>query len=233
MDYPTIEFEVWGDYALFTDPITGVGGEKFSYQVPTYEALKGMLKQLYWKPTFIWVIDEVRVMNQIRMEEIGTKPLLYNDSSKNELAYYTYLSDVRYQVRAHMEWNYNRSEYENDRLFCKHIPITYGRFKRGERRPVVLGTTECKAFIRMTKFGSGESYYDNVPALSFGNMYFGRVYPDEAFNDDTRGMVTDVFFRPVMRNGIIKFPCVQDCTDFRKVHPMKMKRFKLKGEVPA
>lgn len=36
-----IEFKVTGRYALFTDPLTRVGGEKCSYHVPTYEALKG------------------------------------------------------------------------------------------------------------------------------------------------------------------------------------------------
>ena len=53
----TVEFEVTGEYALFSDPITRVGGEKFTYQVPTYEALKGILQSVYWKPTLIWIID--------------------------------------------------------------------------------------------------------------------------------------------------------------------------------
>lgn len=57
-----VEFQVTGDYALFSDPILRVGGEKCSYQVPTYEALKGILQSVYWKPTIIWVIDAVRVM---------------------------------------------------------------------------------------------------------------------------------------------------------------------------
>ena len=43
----TVEFEVTGEYALFSDPITRVGGEKFTYQVPTYEALKGILQSVY------------------------------------------------------------------------------------------------------------------------------------------------------------------------------------------
>ena len=42
-----VEFEVFGDYALFSDPITRVGGEKFTYQVPTYEALKGVLQSVF------------------------------------------------------------------------------------------------------------------------------------------------------------------------------------------
>lgn len=47
--------------ALFTDPLTKVGGEKFSYPVPTYQALKGITESIYWKPTLIWVIDRCRV----------------------------------------------------------------------------------------------------------------------------------------------------------------------------
>ena len=50
----TITLHVWGRYALFSDPITRVGGEKFSYPVPTYQAVKGILESVYWKPTFIW-----------------------------------------------------------------------------------------------------------------------------------------------------------------------------------
>lgn len=48
MRYPNIvEFSVVGDYALFSDPITRVGGEKCTYQIPTYEALKGILSSVY------------------------------------------------------------------------------------------------------------------------------------------------------------------------------------------
>ena len=47
----TIEFEVYGPYALFSDPVMRVGGEKTSYHIPTYEALKGIVESVYWKPT--------------------------------------------------------------------------------------------------------------------------------------------------------------------------------------
>ena len=97
----SIEFEVSGRYALFTDPLSKVGGEKCSYHVPTYEALKGIAKSIYWKPTLIWVIDEVRVMKRIRTQTKGVKPL--DLSGGNSLAIYTFLADVQYQVRAHFE----------------------------------------------------------------------------------------------------------------------------------
>ena len=92
----SVEFQVYAKYALFSDPITRVGGEKFSYQVPTYQALKGILESVYWKPTFIWYIDAVRVMNKIQTEGKGVRPIkMYGG---NDLAYYTYLKEVRYQV---------------------------------------------------------------------------------------------------------------------------------------
>ena len=88
----TIEFKLWGRYALFTDPLTKIGGEKCSYHLPTYEALKGVCKSIYWKPTIVWIVDAVRVMKRIRTQTKGTKPLEF--SGGNTLAIYTFLSDV-------------------------------------------------------------------------------------------------------------------------------------------
>ena len=43
----SIDYEVSGDYALFSDPVLRVGGEKTSYHIPTYEALKGITESIY------------------------------------------------------------------------------------------------------------------------------------------------------------------------------------------
>ena len=98
----SVEFEIKGAYGMFSDPITRVGGEKFSYQVPTYEALKGILQSVYWKPTIIWIIDEVRIMNLIQTETKGVRPIKYY-KDENDLSYYTYLKDCRYQGAFYME----------------------------------------------------------------------------------------------------------------------------------
>ena len=114
----TIEYEVYGMYALFSNPVMRVGGEKTSYHIPTYEALKGITESIYWKPTIMWIVDAVRVMNPIQTETKGIRPIVYNGG--NELAYYTYLKDVRYQVRAHFEFNENHPELLKDRNENKH-----------------------------------------------------------------------------------------------------------------
>lgn len=222
--YPNIvEFQVTGDYALFSDPIMRVGGEKCSYQVPTYEALKGILSSVYWKPTLIWHVDEVRVMNRIQTEVKGIRPIKY--SGGNDLAYYTYLKNCRYQVRAHFEWNENRPELENDRDENKHHQIALRMIRKGGRRDVFLGTRECQGYVEPCEFGSGEGAYDDLPELGFGLMYHGITYADEAYSEETQQKMTARFWYPVMKNGVIAFPRPEDCPGQKHLRNMEMKPF--------
>ena len=225
MQHPNIvEFKVFGKYALFSDPITRIGGEKCSYQIPTYEAVKGILHSVYWKPTFIWIIDEIRVINPIQTQSSGIRPIQYNDG-KNNLAIYTYLKDVEYQVRAHFEWNQNRPELESDRNENKHHNIAKRMIERGGRRDVFLGSRECQGYVESCAFGEGQSTYDEICELSFGFMFHGFTYPDEAISEDERGKVHTRFWYPKMKKGIISFPRPEECEKKRFVKEMFMKRF--------
>lgn len=107
-------YKVYGDYALFSDPITRVGGEKMSYPIPTYSALIGITKAIYFKPTLLYVIDSVKVLKPIRTVSKGVRPIKYNNGG-NDLSIYTYLTDVAYAVKGHFIWNENRPEFANDR----------------------------------------------------------------------------------------------------------------------
>lgn len=222
----TVEYEVTGEYALFADPITKVGGERCSYQVPTYEALKGILQSVYWKPTLIWVIDEVRVMNPIQMETKGIRPIKYYNN-KNDLSYYTYLKDCKYQVRAHFVWNENRKELENDRNEHKHHNIAKRMIERGGRRDIFLGSRECQGYVRPCVLGEGVGAYDGVEELSFGMMYHGITYADEAYSEETRGKMSVRLWHASMKKGIISFIPPEECIH-RTVREMNVKSF---GEV--
>ena len=78
-------------YALFSNPTLSVGGEKCSYQVPTYESIKRITENIYWKPTIKWVIDSVIVLNQIDYETKAVATVKEMDMSKRDLSYYTCL----------------------------------------------------------------------------------------------------------------------------------------------
>ena len=207
----SITFRVWGRQALFTDPVTKIGGEKFSYQVPTYEAVKGILKSIYWKPTLIWHIDRIRVMKPIRTQSKSTKPLDWNGG--NTLAIYTFLQDVEYQVEAHFEWNVNWPELAADRIEGKHAAIAQRMLERGGRQDIFLGTRDCQGYVEPCKFGDPcrdgkPGFYDGIDNLDFGLMFHSFGYPEETGNNE----LVSRFWQANMQHGIVAFPEAHDKT---------------------
>lgn len=214
-----IEFTVRGVFAMFTDPLTKLGGEKCSYQVPTYEALKGITKSIYWKPTLIWVIDRVRIMNPIQTQTRGIKPLNYGGG--NDLAIYTFLSKVEYQVQAHFEWNEFREELSADRIDGKHYEMALRAVERGGRQDVFLGTRDCQGYVEPCKFGSGSGEYDNRAEISWGLMFHGFDYPDEIGKPEFRAR----FWIPKMEKGVINFVAPSECEVRKFIREMHPKHF--------
>jgi CRISPR-associated protein Cas5d len=215
-----IEFEVYGNYALFTDPLTKIGGEKMSYQIPTYQALRGIVDSIYWKPTLIWIIDEVRVMNPIQTESKGIRPIEYGGG--NTLAYYTYLRDVRYQVKAHFIFNPHREDLVFDRNEHKHHNVSKRAVTAGGRRDIFLGSRECQGYVEPCIFGEGEGFYDNYDGeIDFGMMVHGINYPDETGKNELETRL----WKPIMKKGVINFIRPDECTLIRKSGEMKPKQF--------
>lgn len=204
----SITYKVYGKYALFTDPLTKIGGEKFSYDIPTYGALKGITESIYWKPTFVWIIDEVKIMKPIQTQSKGIRPIRYQHGEKeneNDLSIYTYLYDVEYLVKAHFEWNENRPELAADRDENKHWDIAKRMIERGGRRDIFLGTRECQGYVEPCDFEEPSIPYGAIPERSFGVMVHGITYPDEQMVPSYAGRMTVRLWKPVMKNGIIRF----------------------------
>lgn len=222
----SVEFKVTGRHALFTDPVTRMGGEKCSYHIPTYEALKGILKSVYWKPTLIWIIDEVRIMKPIKTEAKSIKPLNYGGG--NTLAMYTYLADVEYQVQAHFEWNLFREDMAADRIDGKHFQIAKRMIDKGGRQDIFLGARECQGYVEPCRFGEETGVYDDLERLDYGIMFHGFDYPDETGKTDENGKADSNgenrlhsrFWKPVMQRGIIKFIRPEKCTMRKFVREM-------------
>jgi CRISPR-associated protein Cas5d len=210
-----VEFKVYGKTALFTDPLTKIGGEKCSYHIPTYEALKGIAGSVYWKPTFVWIIDAVRIMNPIRTQTKGMKPIKYQGGG-NDLSIYTYLSDVEYQVRAHFEWNLNRADMEKDRNDMKHWMVAKRMIERGGRRDVFLGTRECQGYVEACSFGDGKGFYDESREIGYGLMFHGFDYPDELGKSELHSR----FWYPKMIDGVVKFIRPEACSIRKLVRAM-------------
>ncbi|NLI62482.1 MAG: type I-C CRISPR-associated protein Cas5 [Methanosarcinaceae archaeon] len=223
-----LTYLVHGRRALFSDPITRVGGEKFSYHIPTYQAIKGITESIYWKPTIVWRVLRVRVLNKIRMESSGIRPIKYNDATGNELSYYTYLKDVAYEVEVKFDWNENRPDLIKDRNENKHFFMAKRAIESGGRRDIFLGTRECQGYIEPCEFGENESYYDSENTsdeVTYGMQFHSFIYPDEAYDDESYNNFTATFWNAKMVNGIINFPLPKDTQYKRKIYGMEKKDF--------
>jgi CRISPR-associated protein Cas5d len=199
--------------------------------LPTYEALKGIAKSIYWKPTIIWHIDRVRVMQRIRTQTKGVKPLDFGGGTT--LAIYTYLTGdphpetgeprIEYQVNAHFEWNLHRPELESDRNDGKHFEIAKRSLERGGRQDIFLGTRECQGYVEPCDFGSGKGDYDGAGELQYGLMFHSFDYPDETGTD----RLVRNLWRPKLVDGILTFPRPDDLTQVLKsdIRSMGIKPF--------
>lgn len=216
-------YKIKGEYALFTDPVTKGGGEKFTYQVPTYQALKGITEAIYWKPTLIYYISSVKIMNQIKTETKGIRTIMGN--GKNDLNYYTYLKDVEYLVKVYFEWNLKYDNLKDDRQEIKHQQILLRSLTKGGRRDVFLGSRECIGKIEKiteTEYENSKGYYKEEN-LNFGIMFHSFIYPNETM--DKIDKLQSTFTHIQMENGEIKFIRPEECTIKNELGNYKIKEF--------
>ena len=198
-----VTYKVYGKRALFSDPIVGMGGEKSSYSIPTYEALRGITESIYWKPTIDWVVDEVRIMNPIKKVASGQLLVLYS-SKKKDLSINMYLMDVCYEVKVHFIQNVVRPDLKHDFIEQKHLAIMKRSILKGGRAPIFLGTSECVGMIEPVNFGEDPGYYDNID-MDFDMMFKNFEYPEFIGRPSAAH-----FFMPKMKNGIISFADTKD-----------------------
>jgi CRISPR-associated protein Cas5d len=65
-------------------------------------------------------------------------------------------------------------------------------------------------------FGENKGFYDDGGELAFGLMFHGFDYPDETGKNELHSR----FWRPVMGNGVVKFPRPEDCPVSKFVREM-------------
>ena len=195
-----IELEVSGRYAMFTDPLTVTGGERCSLPVPTYEALKGIVSAVYWVPQIRWMIEDVRVMEQIRTESVSVKNRKYY-STGCDLSLYTYLKDVRYRIKASFTDGNAPLSAEDEHRYYR---TAQRMLSRGGRLSPYLGTRRCPAVLQNAVFSEGSGYYDNGGSVDLGLMYHSPVYSDKG--------ISLRLWRCSMVNGVISFPAPEECS---------------------
>ena len=224
-------YRLKGEYALFTDPVTKGGGEKFTYPIPTYQAIKGITEGIYWKPTLHFFIFVMKVINTVQTETMGMRPIITTGDGGNDLSYYTYLTKVEYLVKFHFEWNLNRPDLMNDRQEIKHQQILLRSLDKGGRRDVFIGTRECIGAVERisaTDYQEAKTCYDDK-TINFGIMFHSFSYPGESYDEPTAGKLISNFSAIQMREGVITFVRPEECVIRQELRDYSIKKFTFDG----
>ncbi len=216
-----IKVRLWGDFALFSRPETKV--ERYTYDVITPSAARGILDSIYWHPGLKWIIDQIYVMKPIRFtsvrrNEVKSKVLAsnmlqaYNGSDK---AFYistkddivqrasVILCDVEYVISAHFELTDKAHESDNPGKF---LDITHRRLRSGGCFSMpYFGCREFPANFALYEDEEIKTAYEDVAEKDLGLMLYDM---DFSAPDGPQPM----FFRAIMKHGVID---LRDCEVIR------------------
>lgn len=208
-----IRLLVWGDYACFTRPEMKV--ERVSYDVMTPSAARGIMESIHWKPAIKWVVDSIRVLNEIRFDnvrrnEVGSKipagnvkkamkgePVVlcqYASEDRQQRATLL-LRDVAYVIEAHFEMTDKAEPQDTPE---KHYAIITRRARQGQcfQQPY-LG---CREFPARFRFIEED---EPVPhSMLKGEKDLGWMLLDIDHEND----MNPLFFRATMKDGLIEIP---------------------------
>lgn len=230
-DHKLFEFTyvLYGNHALFTNPLTKMSGSKFSYQVPTYQALEGITKNIYWKPSVLPVIESLEVLNEIEyeIENVRLRPA----DGSSQIGQNMLLKNVRYIVHGYYIPAPDLSAaacLENDCFNAgKHRKIFENALKKGGRMPIFLGASDYTGYVEPYDAETeGQSFYKDT-VIPMGSMFYQFDYPN-CLNPSQ--YINRYFMLTVMNNGEIIYPLIKRYTDKKQNLPPEIFSEKIKAE---
>ena len=216
-----VRIRVWGDYALFSRPELKV--ERYSYDVITPSAARGILDAIYYHPGMRWIIDKIYVVKPIRFTSVRRNEIKSKISASNVLQAYNgadkalymssnqeivqrasvLLTDVEYVIEAHFEMTEKANKTDNPGKFKD---ITMRRLKKGECYHMpYFGCREFPAHFALCEEEEIKTVYETVLEKDFGIMFYDMDYSDPE-------NIQSMFFRAVMRQGVLD---LRDCEVIR------------------
>ncbi|WP_411140940.1 type I-C CRISPR-associated protein Cas5c [Streptomyces sp. x-80] len=161
--FPDVVVETWGELACFTRP--ELKTERVSYQVMTPSAADGLLKSIFWKPEFRYVIRRIEVLEPIRwmrvrrneVQSVVTAPRVkalradrrarYDAEEDRDQRSTMALRDVRYRVHAQIVVSPKARKGS-----AGFAPVSQEKFREQLRRRVERGACFSQPFFGCREF---------------------------------------------------------------------------------
>ena len=213
-----IQLEVWGPYALFSRPELKV--ERYSYDVLTPSAARGIVEAVYFHPGLKWHIDRIYVLNPIRFVSVrrnevaskisgrnvrqaaqgGGQPLYLATPQEIVQRASLLLQDVHYVIEAHFDMTDKAAPSDNPGKFQD---IVKRRMERGQcYHTPYFGCREFPAFFQRWTGGS-------IPTID-ESRDLGLMLYDFDYSDPQN--ITPTYFHAQLEHGVLN---TRDCEVFR------------------
>ena len=213
-----IQLEVWGPYALFSRPELKV--ERYSYDVPTPSAARGIVEAVYFHPGLKWHIDRIYVLNPIRFVSVrrnevaskisgrnvrqaaqgGGQPLYLATPQEIVQRASLLLQDVHYVIEAHFDMTDKAAPSDNPGKFQD---IVKRRMERGQcYHTPYFGCREFPAYFQRWTGGS-------IPTID-ESRDLGLMLYDFDYSDPQN--ITPTYFHAQLEHGVLN---TRDCEVFR------------------
>jgi len=185
---------VWGRKAQFTIP--HLRADPVTYSVPTPSAMKGVVRALYWKPEFEYVvrrIDLVKAGTLTTEKFIGVRQSVGRPG--RAVVTSTILRDVAYVVWVDVEPNKART----DRTARSYVEEARKRIETGQQwRQPCLGRREYTAYARLAQPTDqpDRTIQGTVEALLWDNVPLA----------DGKDGAIPIFFDAQIRDGALVVP---------------------------
>ncbi|MEA2325853.1 MAG: CRISPR-associated protein Cas5d [Thermoanaerobaculia bacterium] len=206
-----LSLRVTGPMACFTNPALKV--ERFSYDVMTPSAARGVLEAVCWKPAIVWRIDRIKVLKPInriairrnevnsRLSTDGAISWMQGDSSPTDFfadedraqRNMVGLRDVDYVIEAHFEMTPKAGPGDNVR-----------KFEEMFRRRVSNGQCFQTPYLGCRELVAEFSPADGHPAPIPETRPLGRMLHDIEFS--AGGSHRPVFFDAALDAGVLAVP---------------------------
>lgn len=213
-----IILKVWGDYACFTRP--ECKPERYSYEVITPSAARGLIESIFWHPAIFWKIDKIHVIKEIKFDNIrrnevenkipinkinqamaGNETDLYQIApAERQQRASMVLRDVEYVIEAHFEMTSAAGEKDNE---SKHIEIFRRRARKGQcfHQPC-FGCREFPADFELIEDEKDIPPIKDEVSHKNKTIDLGLMLWDIDFKNDKKAL----FYKVEMKNGVITVP---------------------------
>ena len=206
---PPLNVRVWADFACFTRPEMKV--ERVTYPVMTPSAACGVLESIFWKPEFVWRVEEIQVLKPVRYYSILRNEVNSRQSERSARGWQTRgsggydatsdraqrhtlaLRDVAYVIRAQVDLRDGVSEDP-------------AKYRDQFRRRVESGRCFATPYLGCREFSAafGPATGDEEPIDVTEDL--GPMLLEIEYAPDRSGAGSPRFFDARLEHGVLRVP---------------------------